>query len=76
MKYVSDFKLFMDNHEKIFEFVDSNPETNMEELVKKPLPTVMAYYNLLPEEARACPAVISMTCLLERKYPMMPLEEK
>lgn len=69
MKFTSDFKQFMDNHEKISEFLDSNPENNIEELVKKPRPTIMAYYNLLPEEARASPAVISMTCMLEKRFP-------
>ena len=36
----------------------------------------MAYYNLLPEEARKAPSVISMTCMLEKRFPLMPLKEK
>lgn len=52
MKFVSDFIKFTENMEKINDFVNSNPENDVELLVKKPRPTLMAYYNLLPEEAR------------------------
>lgn len=76
MKFISDFKLFMEKKDKINDYLNSNPETNVEELIKKPFPTLMAYYNLLPEEARNSPAVISLTCMLEKRFPMMPLREK
>ena len=77
MKLVSDFKQFVDQKDKINDYLNSNPETNVDYLAEHvPRPTIMAYYNLLPEEARQSPAVISLACMLEKRFPMMPLKEK